>query len=162
MQVFSTPEKFNLKKKDFKLLSLLAQNARIPIIELAEKCGMTSKTVISKIKLFEGNGLIAGYRAEFDLEKLGFSYYKIHLSVLNKDSSELEELRQYLRGNKNVVYEDFALGGFDVEFEAQFENNEELRKFVDDLKNKFFSLVKDYSLLHYYKEYRLRFMPLES
>ena len=99
----------------------------------------------------------AAEKKEFDLEKLWYQYYKLHLTLFNSIPEEVKRLQNYLRQHKNVVYEDQMLGGYDLEFELQFKNNRELREFIDKLRQKFSSLLKDYEILHYYKEYKLKF-----
>lgn len=50
-------------------------------------------------------------------------------------------------------------GGYDVEIEVQVENEDRLREFIEDVKKNFSSIIKDYEVLTYFKEYRLRFFP---
>lgn len=46
---------------DQKILSLLAQNARIPVNEIARQVALTSPAVAARIKKMEQDGFIAGY-----------------------------------------------------------------------------------------------------
>src|SRR3989344_841798 len=60
MPTISMAEPTKLKDVDLKILELLSQNARIPVIELAKKTGLTSKTIITKIRWLKENKVIHG------------------------------------------------------------------------------------------------------
>ena len=154
---FALGDKEKIDAKDELILKELTYNSRVSILELSHITKLTPKTTIKKIKNLEKKQIITGYKTEFDLEKLGYQYYKIHLTLFNSIPEEVKKLQNYLRQHKNVVYEDQMLGGYDLEFELQFKNNRELREFIDKLRQKFSSLLKDYEILHYYKEYKLKF-----
>lgn len=151
----------NLDEKDLEIINLLAENARVSIIEISSKTKLTPKTIISRIKKLEERKVMIGYRTEFDLEKLGYKYYKIHISTFNSTKEKLEKLKNYLYAHQNILYDNEVLGGYDVEIEIQVENENKLREFIEELRKSFSGIIRDYEILHYYKEYRLRFFPLE-
>ncbi|KXG87103.1 Lrp/AsnC family transcriptional regulator [Agrobacterium bohemicum] len=50
-----------ISEKDLALLSLLADNARMPVAELARKLGLSRTTVQARIERLEADGVISGY-----------------------------------------------------------------------------------------------------
>ncbi|MFH0700843.1 MAG: Lrp/AsnC family transcriptional regulator [Candidatus Woesearchaeota archaeon] len=140
------------------ILGELTKNSRTTILELSRKAQVTPKTIIKKIRALENRKIITGYKTEFDLEKLGFQYYKVHLTLANSTSPQIKQLQGFLHQHPNFIYEDFVLGGYDLEFEMQFKDSKELRAFIDQIREKFFSIIRDYEILHYYKEYKLKFL----
>ncbi len=56
---------------DRKLLDLLQRDARLSNAELAEKVGLTVSSVHERVKKMERKGIITGYVATVDAEKLG-------------------------------------------------------------------------------------------
>ncbi|WP_416408393.1 Lrp/AsnC family transcriptional regulator [Agrobacterium rosae] len=50
-----------MSEKDRALLSLLADNARMPVAELARKLGLSRTTVQARIERLEADGVISGY-----------------------------------------------------------------------------------------------------
>ncbi|GAB4018134.1 Lrp/AsnC family transcriptional regulator [Spirosoma migulaei] len=60
-----------LDDTDLRLLTLLQQNAKLTIKELAEQLGMTTTPIFERIKRMERDGVIAGYVALVDPEKVG-------------------------------------------------------------------------------------------
>jgi len=95
----------------------------------------------------------------FDLEKLGFQYYKLDFTLNN--SKEKEKLfTSYIKENPNIVYDNKVLGGEDVEIEIQVRNPEELRKILKEIKEKFSAIIRTYSTMLFYKEHKFVFFPL--
>ncbi len=159
MTIVTLPQKSELDDSDWTILETLSQNARTPIIELAKKARITPKTVITKMKRLEREKIILGYRAEFNLEKLGYKYYKIHLSTFNTTKERLSALKQRIKEHPNIIYQDEVIGGHDIEIETQLENEDALRRLLEDLKKEFPNMIRNHETLHYYKEHRLRFFP---
>ncbi|HUX42465.1 MAG TPA: Lrp/AsnC family transcriptional regulator [Rectinemataceae bacterium] len=60
-----------LDQTDRKLLDLLQGNARLSNAELAEAVGLTISSVHERVKKLERRGIITGYVARVDAEKLG-------------------------------------------------------------------------------------------
>lgn len=161
LQAITLPQNNKLNSTEIKIIETLSKNARVSILEIAQESGLTSKTVISKIKQLETDKIILGYRTEFDLEKIGYKYYKLHLTTFNTNPNILEQLKQYILQHPNIIYSDEVLGGYDIEIEVQVENEDKLREFIDDFREQFSPIIKDYQILHYFKEYKLRFFPVE-
>ena len=159
MPIVSLPGEQQLDEAELKIIGLLSKNARMPVVEIAKKAGITPKTVISKIKKLEERKIIVGYRTEFNLEKLGYKYYKIHITTFNATPERIKQLELYAQQNPNIIYKDEVLGGYDIELEIQVENENKLRELIENLKHEFSDIMKQHEILHYFKEYRLRFFP---
>jgi Lrp/AsnC family leucine-responsive transcriptional regulator len=158
--VFVTePVKPAVDKKDIKILEQLAGDARMPVIEIAKKSGLTPKTVIARIKNLEKENVIIGYRTMFDLEKLGYQYFKLHLNMLHLSEEKERELRQFIKAHPNIVYDNEVLGGDDIEIEIQCKTIEEFRKILGEIKEKFSGLIKNYRYFLFYKEHKYVFFP---
>jgi Lrp/AsnC family leucine-responsive transcriptional regulator len=61
-----------LDQTDWQLLAELQQNARITFSELGRRVSMSAPAVAERIRRLEDLGIIRGYRAKVDLEKLGW------------------------------------------------------------------------------------------
>jgi DNA-binding Lrp family transcriptional regulator len=57
--------------KDRELLALLAQNARMPVTELARRLSLARTTVQARLDKLEGEGVIAGYGLKLSEDYLG-------------------------------------------------------------------------------------------
>ena len=61
-----------LDETGWQLLHELQQNARLSFSELGQRVGLSSPAVADRVRKMEDAGIITGYRAEVDPEKLGF------------------------------------------------------------------------------------------
>lgn len=56
---------------DRSLLATLQENGRIPVTDLAEQVGLTTSPCLRRLKILEQAGIIRGYGAQIDQEKVG-------------------------------------------------------------------------------------------
>jgi len=56
---------------DHQILELLQDQGRIPLVKLGEQVGLSSPSVIDRVKKLEDSGIITGYHASVDARKLG-------------------------------------------------------------------------------------------
>ncbi len=56
---------------DIKIIKILAENARIPVLEIAKKINSSASFVINRMKNLEKKGIILNYRIGLNLEKIG-------------------------------------------------------------------------------------------
>ena len=159
MPIGTLPDEKKLDENELKIIGILSKNARAPIVEISKAAGLTPKTVINKIRRLEKDEIIIGYRTEFDLGRLGYRYYKMHINTHNTTEQKLKRFGQYIRIHPNIIYRDYVLGGYDIEIEIQVKSDTELRRLVEDIRTNFSDIIKDYEILHYYTEHRLRFYP---
>ncbi len=62
-----------LDETNLRLLAELQRDARLSIAELGRRVGLSSPAVAERVKRLELEGVIAGYRAEIDPRRLGYS-----------------------------------------------------------------------------------------
>jgi len=156
----SEPTRNELDDKSGQILRLLVLNSRISSVEIAEKVGVTTKTVISKIRQMEKEKLISCYRLVIDLDRIGYKYYKLHIKLHNLTPEKEQSLRVFISSHPNVVYTDEVLGGEDAEVELHVRDVEELRDFISHLKEKFAGIIRTYDLMLYYKEHKYIGLPV--
>ncbi|MBD3253805.1 MAG: winged helix-turn-helix transcriptional regulator [Candidatus Lokiarchaeota archaeon] len=61
-----------LDDDDEKILNFLQDDCRTPLNDLAEKLGMPKSTIYYRIKRLEEEGIIEGYHANLNAQKLGY------------------------------------------------------------------------------------------
>lgn len=62
-----------LDQTGWKILRALQENARISYAELAKQVNLTAPAVAERVRKMEEAGIISGYRAEINLEALGYA-----------------------------------------------------------------------------------------
>lgn len=154
-------EEIKIDDTDKEILKLLAPNSRISIIEIAHKLKITSKTAIARIKNLENKKIIIGYKTVFDIEKLGYQYFKIHFNLHNLTEEKRKEFKSFVKNHPNIIYDNEVLGGDDFEIEIQTENSISLRKILEQIKSEFSKIIKNYKILNFYKEHKYLFLPVK-
>ncbi|MGY5149049.1 MAG: Lrp/AsnC family transcriptional regulator [Candidatus Nitrosopumilus sp. bin_68KS] len=121
----------NLDDTDERILKNLMMDARQSARQLALKLGMSTVTVLSRIKKLEKEKIIKGYTAIIDHEKIGYSLTAI-IEIIAKNDKIVgveEEISKF----ENVcgVYD--ITGSTDTIVVAKFKERNELSKFVKGL-----------------------------
>ena len=101
---------------NMKLLNLLNKNARYSVSELAVMSGLTEDAVIAEIKAMEKEGLIRGYKAVIDWERLDTAYVSalIELKVTPKVGLGFEEIAERVMKYNEVESVYLMSGGYDL------------------------------------------------
>ncbi len=99
-----------------KLLKLLQKNARYTNSDLAVMLGITEDEVAKQITVLEKEGLIRGYKAVVDWEKLDTSYVSalIELKVSPQADYGFEEIAKRVMKYPEVESVYLMSGGFDL------------------------------------------------
>lgn len=139
-------EKINFDKKDIEIIKILAENAKIPLLDIANKLNLTSMAVRYRIRQLADKKVILAYRTLIDYSKLGYGYYKIDLDI--EDISKLKQLQNFIKQHPDIIYQDRTIGGSDIEFDAELQDHEEFHKLIEEIKKKFPGIIRTYK---YYK-----------
>ena len=99
-----------------KLLKLLANNARYETSELATMLGVSKEEVETTIKLLEDEGLIRGYKAVIDWEKMDTAAVSalIELKVSPQSDYGFEEIAKRIMMYPEVETVYLMSGGYDL------------------------------------------------
>ncbi|HET9009805.1 MAG TPA: Lrp/AsnC family transcriptional regulator [Nitrosarchaeum sp.] len=121
----------NLDKTDEKILKNLMVDARLSARQLALKLGMSTVTVLSRIKKLEKEKIIKGYTALIDHEKLGYNLTAVIEIIAKKDKILDIEVELSKIDNVCGVYD--ITGNTDTLVIAKFKSRSELSEFVKGL-----------------------------
>ena len=120
-----------LDETDEKILKNLLVDARQSARQLALKLGMSTVTVLSRIKKLEKAKIIRGYTAIVDHEKIGYSLTAI-IEIIAKNDKVID-IEEEIAKFENVcgVYD--ITGSTDTIIIAKFKERKELSKFVKEI-----------------------------
>lgn len=124
----------NLDKTDVKVLKNLLVDARLSSRQLALKLGMSTVTILSRIKKMEKQKIIKGYTAIIDHEKLGYDLTAIIEIIAKKD--KMIEVENDLSTIENVCAVYDVTGTTDTILIAKFKGRDDLSKFVKNISSK--------------------------
>ncbi len=121
----------NLDKTDERILKNLMVDARLSARQMALKLGMSTVTVLSRIKKLEKGKIIRGYTAIVDHEKLGYSLTAIIEIVAKND--KIVDIEEEISKFENVCAVYDITGSTDTVIIAKFKERNDLSKFVKGL-----------------------------
>ena len=142
---------------NYKILNELAVNARISLIDLAEKFGNSSQSINYRIKNLFETGVIKAFRVDIDLSKLGLQRFKPNIYL--KDHRLKLPIYNYLKDKSYLEYMNFAIGWADLGPEIVVKDYDELLKILDEINTRFSGAIKKQSFFIADKVHKLRFMP---
>jgi len=147
----------NIDQTDYSILNEIAINARMPLIELAEKLGCSSQSVNYRLKNLIKNGVINAFRVNVDLSKMGLQHYKLEIYL--KDHKKRKAIWGYVKQKPYCDTLNVAVGWCDLEFEIVIEDVNKLGQVMDDLYTKFPDSIKKQTFWIAEKYYKERWLP---
>lgn len=120
-----------MDKIDEKILKNLLVDARLSARQLSLKLGLSTVTVLSRIKKLEKEKIIKGYTAVINHEKLGYDLTAVIEIIAKKD--KLVQVEDELSGIENVCAVYDVTGNTDTLIIAKFKGREDLSKFIKNL-----------------------------
>ena len=124
-------ENYRLDSLDEQILSLIANNARIPFLEVARECNVSGAAIHQRIQKLVNMGVIKGSEFVLDPEKVGYetcAYVGIYL----KDPSTFDSVLNALKAIPEVVECHFATGKYDMFIKLYARNNHHLLSIIHD------------------------------
>lgn len=123
--------KFQLDQLDEQILSLIANNARIPFLEVARICNVSGAAIHQHVQRLINQGVIKGSEYVLDPEMVGFetcAYVGLYL----KDVSQFDEVVKALKAIPEVVECHFTTGSYDMFLKIYAHNNHHLLSIIHD------------------------------
>jgi len=121
-------ENTSLDEIDNKIVLLCSKNGKISAREMAKKIGVTVTTVITRINKLEKTGIIKGYTAILDHEKLGYELTVLVEIIVSKGKLLEVENQISVLPNTCAVYD--ITGETDGLVIAKFKSREDLSSFI--------------------------------
>jgi len=150
-------EEPKLDQTDLRLLRILSENARKPVIEIVKEMNSTVKIITTRIKKLLKTGVINNFRLVLDYDKLGINFYKTFFYLKNPDEKRVKQLLTKLNLHPNVIHNPKVIGEWDLEPEFEFENKEDFQKTVQELMNEYSDIIQRISVIDIIKEYKYTF-----
>ncbi len=123
-----------MKRTDLMMISLLRENARIPLTEMSRKTNIPVSTLFDRLRANE-NKIIIKHTSLLDFYKVGFNTIVYLLIKADKDTRK--ELGDYLLKNSAVNSLHKISNGYDLMVEAVFRHVNEMQEFIEQIEERF-------------------------
>jgi DNA-binding Lrp family transcriptional regulator len=120
-----------MDETDVKILRSLVSDARLSSRQISKKSGVSIGTVLTRMKRMEKEGIIRGYSAVVDHEKLG--YMLTALIEITVSKGRLLEMENEIARMSNVCAVYDVTGLTDAFVVAKFKSREDLSSFAKRL-----------------------------
>ena len=153
------PRKIALDEQDVAICRALAENARIPAVDIAQSLDVAPDTVIARMQRLKRMDVIAGHTIVLDNSAMGQLHFKILLYLNDASPDVVRRLLEFCRMNNRVIAIIQTLAEWDYEFDLEVESLEQFKKFTMDLTNMFADSIKDYEVVRILSMPKYNFFP---
>ena len=122
-----------MEETDRKLLRVLQADGRITNQELARRCNLSPAACFERVKRLRERGLITGYKAVLDPQKLDLSlliFVEVHLDRTTEET--FERFADHVRRAPEVLECHMVAGGFDYLIKARVKDMAAYRAFLGE------------------------------
>lgn len=118
-----------LDSLDYKILKLIAENARIPFLEVARECNVSGAAIHQRVQKLTNLGILKGSKYNLDTTKIGYetcAYMGLYLQNPNDFKGVMEKLKQI----PEVVECHYTTGQYDMFIKIYARNNRHLLNII--------------------------------
>ena len=122
---------YNLDSLDKKILKLIADDARIPFLEVARLCNVSGAAIHQRIQKLNNLGVLKGSQFIIDPEKLGYetcAYIGLYLQNPAKFDDVVDELKKI----PEIVECHFTTGPYTMLLKVYARDNEQLMDLLNN------------------------------
>ncbi len=124
----------HLDTTDKKILNILIDDARTSLKDIAKKCGISSVSVLNRIKNLKAAGVIEGATVFPAIYFLGFH---IVATIGIETDSNLDEIVKYLKDHTYLIEPSVCIGEYDLTAVIYAENIATLHEQVETIRRRF-------------------------
>lgn len=121
----------NFDSLDKKILRLIAEDARIPFLEVARSCNVSGAAIHQRIQKLNSLGVLKGSQFIIDPEKIGYetcAYIGLNL----RNPEDFDKAVEALRNIPEVVECHYTTGDYDMFIKIYAFNNHHLLNIIHD------------------------------
>jgi Lrp/AsnC family transcriptional regulator for asnA, asnC and gidA len=120
-----------LDSLDKKILQLIADDARVPFLEVARACNVSGAAIHQRIQKLNNLGVLKGSQFIIDPEKIGYETYA-YIGLFLKDPESFDIVAEELKKIPEVVECHYTTGGYDMFIKIYAKNNHHLLNIIHD------------------------------
>ncbi|MFA6461246.1 MAG: Lrp/AsnC family transcriptional regulator [Candidatus Woesearchaeota archaeon] len=150
---------YSLDEIDKKILKVITNQARMPLIEISKKIGVDAKVVKYHLQKLERDKIILAYVTSIGFDKLNLNFFQINISLRNPTLRK--QVLHFFESTNKGLFAIELLGKYDLLVELHLENHEELKKIMDSFRECFVGSYTDYDISTINKEYLMVWGPFD-
>ena len=152
ISMWGEPENNILDNSDKKIIKALFKNSRASLIDLSKQTSLNVDTVRTRMKKLQEKGIIPTLVTLIDHELLGYTHFKLLISLKNHSKDIEDEITAYFKADTNIANYTKAIGSWRFEVEYYVKNYSELETSLSTIQAKFSNYLKDMEYSSYSNE----------
>jgi Lrp/AsnC family transcriptional regulator for asnA, asnC and gidA len=116
---------------DKKILNMIANDARVPFLEVARACNVSGAAIHQRVQKLSAVGVLKGSQFIVDPESVGFETCA-YIGLYLKDPSSFEDVTEALKKIPEVVECHYTTGQYDMFIKIYARNNHHLLSIIHD------------------------------
>ena len=121
----------SLDKLDRKILGLIAEDARIPFLEVARSCNVSGAAIHQRIQKLTNLRILLGSQILIDPEKNGYETYA-YIGLYLKNPEDFDRVVEALKKIPEVVECHITTGDYDLFIKIFARNNHHMMDIIHD------------------------------
>lgn len=140
---------------DEEILRIIANNARISIIEIAKKIEKTPRIIQYRLKELERKKIILAYKVHLNPRKMERIFCKAIIYLSHPIKERLNSFIKYTSSIPGAIWPQRVMGNWDFELDLELQDYDEFQEIILDLKEKFSDIIKNHEFCIVSKEFKL-------
>ncbi len=120
-----------LDELDYKILSIISQNARVPFKEIAEVCGVSRAAIHQRVQKMFDNGTLLGSGYQINPKSLGYNICA-YVGLILDTGKAYYSVSKELELIPEIVESVFTLGAYGMMVKLYARDNEHLLHILND------------------------------
>ncbi len=149
----------NLSSNDLKVLKILANNARMSIVNISKKTKLTIEKVRYSLKKLEREKVVQGHKPLVDVSKLGYLWHIMFLRLKYSTPEKKEKMIKFLEGMHEACYVVRCVGNCNLMIDFHTKTLEELAKVKDIVSKKFSGMIAEEKTVQVVEEHKCTYFP---
>lgn len=149
--------RYDADDTDLKIIKILLTEARIKLIDMANRLGIDWKVIKYRIEKMKDKGVIIAYTADLNLQKINREIIQVDMSL--KDMSAIPDIVGFFNNTNVCTFAHEMIGKNDLSVELYIKDDEMLKRIMGDFQKAFLDSFVNYSVTHVYREYIFNALP---
>ncbi len=141
------PEVETLDALDSDILSLLSNQARINVVDIAHTLHKPSSTIALRIKQLEKRKIIEGYTTYIKAQQYGMQSYRLLLNLQSMNEKVRNHLFSYVNANEHMILAIETVGEWNFEITLETSSHEKLQTEIAKLRSSFKNIIKNIEII---------------
>lgn len=144
---------------DYHLLSLISDNARITMVDLAAKLKLSVDAAIYRVRKMIESNIILQFRPIINYAALGHSVYCLFFKFKNFNKDKEIKFNYYVKQSKNFLWSAHCIGPFNNISYIIVKDTFQFHNVINEIREQFYGIIDSYESMLSFAEFKYTYFP---